>query len=84
MKSEDLRNKSIEQLLKQQKTTRFVTGLLIGTLVALLAINIYHTLTKGFSSQLVIPFALLPLLLVMRNSLKQIQQELATRSKQEP
>lgn len=84
MKSEDLSNKSIEQLLKQQKTTRFVTGLLIGTLVALLAINIYQGLTKGFGSQLVIPFALLPLLLVMRTSLKQIQQELATRSKQEP
>ena len=84
MKGKDLKSMSIEQLLKQQQTTRFATGLLIGALGALLAINVYHTITDGFSAQLVIPFALLPLLFIMRNSLKQIQQELATRPKQEP
>ncbi|MVM38528.1 redox-active disulfide protein 2 [Spirosoma sp. HMF3257] len=81
MKSEDLKNMSTEQLLKQQKTTRFVIGLFIGALVSSLAINIYNT---GFSSKLITPLALLPLVFVIRNSLKQIQQELATRPKQEP
>lgn len=81
MKSEDLKNMSNEQLLKQQKTTRFVIGLIIGALVASLAINIYNT---GFSFKLITPLALLPLVFVIRNSLKQIQQELATRPKQEP
>ena len=69
MKREDLKNTSTEQLLKQQKTTRFVIGLFMGALVASLAINLY---TTGFSSQLITPLALLPLLLVIRNSLTQI------------
>lgn len=81
MKSEDYKDKSIEQLLKQQKTTRFVIGLLIGALVMSLAINIYNAVTDGFSTKLITPLALLPLVVVMRNNLKQIQQELATRPK---
>lgn len=79
MKSNKFQDMSREALLKQQKTAKFLTGLLVGGLLTLFAINIYLGITKGFSSVVAIPFALLPIVVLNVNNLKQIEQELANR-----
>ncbi|MBO0933756.1 redox-active disulfide protein 2 [Fibrella aquatilis] len=79
MNSKKLQDMSREELLKQQKSIKFVTGLFIGVLSVLLAITLYQTVTQGFTSLLTVPFALLPILLVNINTLRQIKQELANR-----
>ncbi|GAB4021000.1 hypothetical protein GCM10028808_64440 [Spirosoma migulaei] len=80
MKSQKIQNMSREALLKQKKSIKFLTGLLSGALLMLFAITLYQTLTRGFTTFLVVPFGLLPILVLTANNLKQINQELVNRN----
>lgn len=80
MKNKNLNELSIEELLKQQKTTKLVTGVLIGMLSTLLILGIFLILQKtSFISFVVIPFALLPIVFLNFTTLKKIKEELNSR-----
>ncbi len=72
-----------EELLKKKKTTKFVMGLLLGALTCLVVlnfVNIFNGVQKW--SVLGIPLALLPIVLVIYNSNKEIDKELKSRNLQ--
>ena len=66
---------SVAKLQQQAKTTKLVTGMLAVLLVMATLLSI----KKGFSTLVVVPFALLPIVLINVNSLKQIKKELESR-----
>jgi asparagine N-glycosylation enzyme membrane subunit Stt3 len=70
---------SIEKLQQQAKTIKVVTGTLAGMLLVLLVMAIMLSIKKGFSALVIIPFALLPIVVININSLKQIKKELESR-----
>lgn len=70
---------SVEKLQQQAKTTKLVTGMLAGMLAVLLVMAILLSIKKGFSTLIVVPFALLPIVIINVNSLKQIKKELESR-----
>ncbi len=70
---------SDEELLKKQKLTSTVTGILAGMLLLLLILATYISLTKGFSALIVIPIALSPTLMMNFKTVKDIKQELKSR-----
>ena len=76
MKDNKLRELSTEALLKQQKLIKVVTGTLIGMLLALLVLAIMVSFRQGFSALVIMPFGLLPIVLLNVNSLKAIKKEL--------
>ncbi|MES2518727.1 MAG: redox-active disulfide protein 2 [Bacteroidota bacterium] len=80
MKSKNLKEWSVEELLKQQKTIKLVTGVLIGMLSTLLIIGISLTFQeKSFASFIVIPIALLPIVFLNLTTLKKVKEELNSR-----
>jgi asparagine N-glycosylation enzyme membrane subunit Stt3 len=70
---------SVEKLQQQAKTIKVVTGTLAGMLLVLLVMAIMLSIKKGFSALVIIPFALLPIVVININSLKQIKKELESR-----
>jgi asparagine N-glycosylation enzyme membrane subunit Stt3 len=70
---------SVEKHQQQAKTIKVVTGTLVGMLLVLLVMAIMLSIKKGFSALVIIPFALLPIVLINVNSLKQIKKELESR-----
>lgn len=74
---------SNEKLLEQQKLTKVATGALAGTLTVLLITVLLLAIKKGLNvtsiSLGVIPFALMPILFLNWNTLKEIQTELNSR-----
>lgn len=70
---------SAEKLQQQAKTIKVVTGTLAGILLVLLVMAIMLSVKKGFSALVVIPFALLPIVIINITSLKQIKKELESR-----
>jgi ABC-type nitrate/sulfonate/bicarbonate transport system permease component len=78
---EDLSKMTTEELQKQIKTTKFITGLFIGILiVTVLAKLTSAILSKEFSiGDLVTPFALMPIAIVMFGRIKTLKEELARR-----
>lgn len=80
MKSKNLKEWSVEELLKQQKTIKLVTGILIGMLSTLLILGIFLTFQeKFFNSFVVIPFALSPIVFLNLTTLKKVKEELNLR-----
>lgn len=80
MKSKNLTELSVEELLKQQKSIKVVTGMLAGMLILLLVIGIFLTFQKiSFIAFVVIPIALLPIVFLNLATLKKIKQELNLR-----
>ncbi len=80
MKSKNLTELSAEELLKQQKSIKVVTGMLAGMLILLLVIGIFLTFQKiSFIAFVVIPIALLPIVFLNLATLKKIKQELNLR-----
>ncbi|CCH53311.1 hypothetical protein BN8_02399 [Fibrisoma limi BUZ 3] len=79
MKGQKFSEMSSEALLKQEKTTKVVTGMLAGMLLILLVMGIVRAFWQGFNSLIFIPFGLLPIVLLNLNSLKEIKKELDTR-----
>lgn len=71
---------SDEELLKSQKSIKTITALLAGMLLFLFAINIFLAFKKGFSALSVVPIALLPIVIININTLKEIKKELNSRN----
>lgn len=71
---------SNEELLKSQKSIKTVTALLAGMLLFLFAINIFLAFKKGISALGAVPIALLPILIININTLKEIKKELNSRN----
>jgi 1,4-dihydroxy-2-naphthoate octaprenyltransferase len=70
---------SIDKLKEQEKLIKVVTGTLAGMLLVLLIVAIVLSAKKGFSPLVAVPFALLPIVVVNMNNLKQIKKELESR-----
>ncbi|MFD2717657.1 redox-active disulfide protein 2 [Hymenobacter monticola] len=80
MKPEDLKTLSSEELLKRQKTIKLVSGALAAMLLILLVMGISLTIQKKrFVSLIVIPFSLLPILMLNLTIFKKIKDELYLR-----
>ena len=71
---------SNEELLKTEKTLKPITYLLATCIVFLFALNIYLSFTNGFSASQVIPIALLPIVIINFNTLKEIKKEIVLRN----
>lgn len=69
-----------EELLKRKKTTRFVTGLLLGAILFLFVINLMNII-NGVQhwGVLAVPLGLMPIALINYNSVKEINKELKSR-----
>ena len=80
MAKENLGNLTTEDLIKKKKQTSLATGTLAGALIALLAVTIWHTINKGLTALLVVPFALLPNLIKSYKSIGDIDKELKSRN----
>lgn len=79
MENKKLQELSTEELRKREKTTKLVTYMFAGILLFLFCINIFNSIKKGFSALNAVPFALLPILLLNVNNLKEIKKELNAR-----
>ncbi len=80
MAQKKLTELSIEELNKRRKTTKFVTGLLLGMLAFLFILNVVNIVNgKQNWSALAVPFALLPISIINFNAIKEIDKELKSR-----
>ncbi len=79
MEKKNLNELNTEELKNKLKTAKFITGILIGSLIALFISTMYLTLTKKFTTLTIIPVALLPLVVLNLNSIKKIKSELQSR-----
>lgn len=80
MNSKKLNEMSNQELLKQQKLLRVITYMLAGMLLLLFALTTFLSLKKGFSALSVVPIALMPIVILNLNSLKEIKKELKSRN----
>ncbi|WP_026730661.1 hypothetical protein [Flavobacterium denitrificans] len=79
MKNTKFNEMSTEELIKNQKTLKTVNTIFAIALCILFALNIFIIYNKGFSAMSVVPIALLPILFLNLNNLKEIKKELETR-----
>ncbi|MBO0949772.1 redox-active disulfide protein 2 [Fibrella forsythiae] len=83
MASTKFNEMSTEKLLEQQKLSKIAIGALIGSLTALLVMVILLTIKKGFGtvsmSLGIIPFAMIPIVVMNWSNMKEIQKELNSR-----
>lgn len=79
MKQTKISDTTTEALFKQQKAIKAITYLRAGTLYVLFGLIIYLTIRDGFNALTIIPIALLPILLLNFNNLKEIKKELKSR-----
>lgn len=79
MKNKNLNEMSNEALLKQQKSMKFLTGVLIGVLLVSLVGGVVSAFKSGQYTSLIIPFALLPIVFLSFNTLKEIKKEVNSR-----
>lgn len=80
MKDKKFANISTEELQKKQKTIKLITGMLAGSLSILFFLTLYITITKEFTSLMIIPIALLPILLLNLNNISEINKVLKSRN----
>ncbi len=79
MKNTKFSEMTTEELIKNQKTLKTVNSIFAVVLLMLFALNVYIVLRKGFSAMNVVPVALLPILFLNINNLKEIKRELESR-----
>lgn len=79
MKNQKPNEMSTEKLLEQQKTIKVVTGTLAGMLIILLILGIFLAVEQKLYAFIPIPIALLPIVFVNINNLKEIKKELNSR-----
>lgn len=79
MKNTKFSEMTTEELIKKQKTLKTVNSIFAVVLLMLFALNVYIVLRKGFSAMNVVPVALLPILFLNINNLKEIKRELESR-----
>lgn len=74
---------SVEELNQQQKSMKFVTGIMIGLFIGMGAVSIFLTFQKGFTVFTMLPVFFLPLALALAlavsNKSKKIRAELRLR-----
>jgi SNF family Na+-dependent transporter len=70
---------TLEQLKNQAKTVKTIMSIFSGMLLVLVFAVVFLGIRQGFSTISVIPVALLPILFVMLNNLKTIQEEIQSR-----
>ena len=70
---------SVEELNKQQKLTKFFTGVMIGLFIGMAAISTFSTFQKGFSLFTLFPVFVLPLVIINFKKSKEIKEELRLR-----
>ena len=75
MKTKKPNEMTNEELLKNEKTIKSVTYTLSGMLLVLFVLNIFLAFKKGFSALFVVPLALLPIVIINLNTLKEIKKE---------
>jgi cell division protein FtsW (lipid II flippase) len=80
METKKLTELTNEELLKKNKTTKLVTGMLIGAIIALTALNLVNII-NGAQKWFVlgVPLGLMPIVFVTYNSIKEITKELQSR-----
>ncbi|WPO80794.1 redox-active disulfide protein 2 [Flavobacterium sp. KACC 22761] len=79
MKNNKFSEMSTEELIKNHKTLKTVNTIFAVVLIMLFALNIFIVCMKGFSAMNVVPIALLPILFLNANNLKEIKKELESR-----
>nr|WP_315175972.1 redox-active disulfide protein 2 [uncultured Flavobacterium sp.] len=80
MKSKNLSELSVEELIKQQIIIKTVTSLLAGMLLVLFLLGIWLVFQKpSFLVFIVIPLTLMPLLIFNLTTLKKVKAELSLR-----
>lgn len=79
MKQQKISNLNTEELLKLQKSIKVITYMLAATLVFLFSLTLYLTFKNGFNALTIIPVALLPIVFLNLNNLKEIKKELKLR-----
>ncbi|MBV6645862.1 MAG: hypothetical protein KI790_10455 [Cyclobacteriaceae bacterium] len=83
MKNTDLHNKTTEKLRSELKTTRTVTGALIGVLVVLFTVTIFGLLTKEdnstFIALMAVGISCSAIIPSQFSNIKKIKTELDTR-----
>jgi Na+(H+)/acetate symporter ActP len=80
MNKENYSEMSDEELRKKLKTMNFAFGLMAGSLLTALVLNLFVN-KKGFWATIVPPLALTPLLMIIYNSIKAIKTEIKSRDK---
>jgi preprotein translocase subunit SecY len=80
METKKLSEQTNEELLKKHKTVKFITGILIGFLIALAALNLVN-INNGDQPWIVlgVPIGLLPIVIINYNSMRTIGKELKSR-----
>ncbi len=79
MKKDTYADMSTEKLLSTKKSIKSVTGILAGMLTVLFAITLYQSITDKFTPLLIIPFALIPIVVINFINIKAIDKELKSR-----
>lgn len=80
MQSKKLTELTNEELQKRKKTTKVVTGMLLGVLAVLVILNVINIVNgKQGLSAIAVPVALLPIAIINFNSIKEIDKELNSR-----
>lgn len=83
METKKLTELTNEDLFKRKKTTRFVTGLLIGVLTALTVLNLFNIINGDQHwGVLAVPLGLMPIVFINYNSVREINKELKSRGLQ--
>ncbi|MET3127731.1 hypothetical protein ABID42_002850 [Arcicella rosea] len=80
LKKDNFSDMGTEDLIKKKKSTSFAFGLFVGALTVLLIITIFQTINKGVTPLLAVPFALLPLLILVYSQVSSIDKELKSRN----
>ena len=70
---------SIEELLKKQKTILYIIYFLLAASIILLLIIVFLCQETTLSALMVIPYSLIPIVIVNSNSLKEIKKEITFR-----
>ena len=80
MMHKNLNELSLEELMKQRKTLKLVSGIFIGVLIVLCLALLYKYLeTKEFSALMIMPITLLPIAILNYANIKKIIKEINSR-----
>lgn len=80
METKKLSELSNEELLKKSKTTKLVTGMLIGVLTTLTALNLFNIINGSQHwGVLAVPLGLMPIVFINYNTFREINKELKSR-----
>lgn len=80
MKNKKLTEMTNEELLNTAKTLKVMTYMLTGMVVLLFIVTIILAIKKGFSALNVVGIALIPILVINFNTLKEMKKEIKARN----